>query len=152
MIEIIEYSDQHTSIFKTLNLEWLDKYHLTEPHDLLYLDHPREEIIEKNGFIYLAKEGDDMVGTAALLYEGGDVYELAKMSVTATAQGKGISKLLIEKCIGKAKEVNAVKVILYSNSQLKAALSLYEKYGFRYLPSDDSPYDTADIKMELTFK
>jgi putative acetyltransferase len=151
MIEIIDYNDEYAAIFKTLNLEWLDKYNLTEEHDLLFLNHPREEILEKNGFIYLAKDENDIVGTAALLYEGDDVYELAKMSVTVAAQGKGISKLLIEKCIATAKNVNARKVILYSNSQLKAALALYEKYGFKYLPAEDSPYDTADIKMELAF-
>ena len=32
-IEIIDYDEKYHSEFKTLNLEWLDKYNLTESHD-----------------------------------------------------------------------------------------------------------------------
>jgi putative acetyltransferase len=149
MIEIIEYADVYAADFKRLNLEWLDKYHLTEEHDLFYLNNPREQILNKGGAIYLAREGHAIAGTAALIYEGHGVYELAKMAVTAAFQGRGISKLLLETCIAKAKALNAQKIILFSNSQLQAALKLYEKYGFVHLPPGNTPYETADVKMEL---
>ncbi len=77
------------------------------------------------------------------------MYELAKMAVTASFQGKGISKLLIEKCLEPAKKFNAKKIMLYSNSQLTAAIALYAKYGFKHIDASDSPFVTADIKMEL---
>jgi putative acetyltransferase len=149
MIEIIEYEDAYAAAFKALNLEWLDRYALTEAQDLLYLNNPREQILDKGGAIYLAKAADEIVGTAALIDEGHGMYELAKMSVMAAFQGRGISKLLLEKCIDKAKTLQAKKIILFSNSQLKAALALYQKYGFVHLPPGDTPYETADIKMEL---
>jgi putative acetyltransferase len=79
------------------------------------------------------------------------VYELAKMSVTKKWQGKGISKLLLETCLDKAKELGAVKLSLFSNHQLHTALRLYEKYGFRNIELIDSPFETADVKMELVF-
>jgi len=75
---------------------------------------------------------------------------LAKMSVTTAFQGKGISKMLIEKCLNTAKELKATKLILFSNSQLTTAISLYEKYGFKHIAATDSPFLTADIKMELS--
>ena len=65
--------------------------------------------------------------------EGHDVYELAKMSVTESWQGKGISKLLLESCLQKAEELGALRIELFSNHQLKNALKLYEKYGFGYI-------------------
>ena len=44
----------------------------------------------------------------------------------------------------------AAKLILFSNSQLTTAISLYEKYGFKHIAATDSPFLTADIKMELS--
>ena len=148
-IEIIEYADHYQPAFKDLNIEWLDKYNLTESHDLMVLDDPRSTILERGGYIWLAKDSDKIVGSAALIKEQEGEYELAKMSVASDYRGRGISKLLIETCISKAKELKAKKLLLFSNHQLKTALKLYEKYGFYYVAVEDSPFETADIKMEL---
>jgi N-acetylglutamate synthase-like GNAT family acetyltransferase len=150
MIELIPYADEYASVFKLLNLEWLDKYNLTESHDLLILNDPRGTILDNGGAIFLAKSGDEIVGSAAIINEGEGIYELAKMAVTTAFQGKGISKLLLKKCIEAAKERNATKLILYSNSQLQTAISLYKKYGFKHVDVTDAPFLTADIKMELS--
>ena len=148
-IEIVEYRDEYFSQFRNLNLEWLDGYHLTESHDLMVLDDPRGTIIERGGAIFLARAGDEIVGSAALMKEHEGIYEFAKFAVTKNWQGKGISKLLIEKCLSKAKEINAKKISLFSNHQLTTAIKLYEKYGFKHIPVTDSPFSTADVKMEL---
>lgn len=148
-IELILYEDQYAADFKNLNLEWLDKYNLTESHDLEVLDDPKGTILNNGGIIYLAKAGDEIVGSAALMKEPDDVYELAKMAVTPAWRGKGISRLLIEKCLDTARSWKAKKILLYSNSQLQTALKLYEKYGFRHVPVVNAPFLTADVKMEL---
>ena len=150
MIEIIPYSDEYAAVFKVLNLEWLDKYNLTESHDLLILNDPRGTIIDNGGVIFLAKSGDEIVGSAAIINEDHGIFELAKMTVATAFQGKGISKLLLEKCLEAAKERNAKKLILFSNSQLQTAISLYKKYGFKHVDITDAPFLTADIKMELS--
>jgi len=149
MIEIIDYIHEFAADFKRLNLEWLEKYHLTESHDLEIINDPQGAILETGGCIFLARAGDEIVGTAALIYEGNGVYELAKMGVTSSYQGKGISRMLIEKCLEAAKEFHAKKIILFSNSQLTIAIALYKKYGFRHIDASDSPFATADVKMEL---
>jgi len=151
MVEIIEYSEEHHEDFRKLNLEWLEKYNLVESHDLMVLNDPVGTILNKGGFIWLAKEGNEIIGSAALMKEDEHVYELAKMSVTKKWQGKGISKLLLETCLNKAKELGAVKLSLFSNHQLHTALKLYEKYGFRNIELKDCPFETADVKMELVF-
>lgn len=149
--KIIDYEDRYQPVFKALNLEWLDRYHLTEPRDLEVLNDPRKTILDHGGYICLAICGSEIVGSAALMLEHGGIYELAKMSVAEAHRQQGLSKLLLERCLEQAKALGATKVILFSNHQLKAALGLYEKYGFRYLPVEDSPFLTADIKMELVF-
>ncbi|HEY6502366.1 MAG TPA: GNAT family N-acetyltransferase [Chitinophagaceae bacterium] len=148
-IKIVQYESRHQSSFKELNLEWLDHYHLTESHDLMILDDPEGAILQRGGFIWMAEAEGKAVGSAALIKEGEGEYELAKMAVTAAYRGKGISKLLIEKCLGKAKEIGAKKLSLFSNHQLQTALALYEKYGFRHTEVHNSPFETADVRMEL---
>lgn len=148
MTEIIEYSSNYHTQFYNLNIEWLQAFNLLESHDFEVLNNPQQTIIDNGGFIWLAKHGDDIVGTAALINEGHGIFELAKMSVATAFRGKGISKLLMNTCITKAKEINAVKLLLFSNHQLQAALKLYESYGFTYVAVKDSPFVTADIKME----
>ena len=150
-IDIIEYDEKYHSVFKDLNLEWLDKYNLTESHDLMVLDDPKGTILDRGGFIWLAKAGEEIVGSAALMNEGHGIFELAKMCVSKAWQGKGISKILIETCLEKAKEIGVKKLTLFSNHQLQTALRLYEKYDFRYVELKDSPFATADVKMELEF-
>ena len=150
MIEIIDYIDKYARDFKYLNLEWLDKYNLTESHDLAIINDPKRTILDKGGFIYLAKDANQIIGTAGLANQGHSVFELVKMAVAPAFRGKGIGKMLIEKCLTKAKELKASKVFLYSNSQLTTAIALYKNYGFLHVDASDSPLLTADIKMELS--
>ena len=149
MVTIIDYEDIYEEDFRQLNFEWLNKYGLAETHDLLVLKDPRGTIIDRGGFIYLAKSDGQIVGTAGLAKEHDGEFELIKMGVAPDHRRKGISKMLIEKCIEKAKEIGAKKLMLYSNSQLQPAISLYSKYGFHHVPATGSPFVTADVKMEL---
>ncbi len=149
MVSIIEYENKYQPDFYRLNIAWLDKYNLTESHDLEILNDPEGTIIKNGGFIWLAKAGDTIAGSAAIIKEADDTYEVAKMAVDDAFQGKGISKLLIEECINKAKAIGAKKLELFSNHQLTTALGLYEKYGFRHVQVTNSPFETADVKMEM---
>ncbi len=125
MIEIILYSNEYHADFKRLNLEWLDKYNLTESHDLEILDDPQGTVIGRGGCIFLAKEGDAVIGTAGLWKENEEEYELVKMAVDPAFRGKGISKNFLDRCLEEARQRKANKVFLYSNSQLTTALALY---------------------------
>ncbi|MEO7924481.1 MAG: GNAT family N-acetyltransferase [Chitinophagaceae bacterium] len=151
MISLIDYCDQYQPDFKRLNLEWLEKYNLTETHDLEILDDPQGTVLDRGGRIFLAMDGDKVIGTAGLWKENEKEYELVKMAVDPPYRGQGISKFLLERCLEEAKKLKAGSVFLYSNSQLKTALALYEKYGFRHVKLVDSPFLTADVKMELVF-
>jgi putative acetyltransferase len=149
MVTIALFEEKYAAAFKALNMVWLEQYNLTEEADLQMLNHPQEVIIDKGGIIFLALLNDEVVGTAALIKEHNGVYELAKMSVAPLHQGKGISRQLLQACLQQAKQWQATEVQLYSNSQLKAALGLYESMGFTYMPLENSPFVTADIKMQL---
>ena len=148
-IEIIDYDEKYQPDFKKMNLDYLDKYNLTESHDLEILDNPEETVLDNDGYIWLAKTGEEIVGTVGIIDEGGGNFELIKMCVAENWRGQGISKLLIETCLRKVKELGGKKIILFSNHQLQTALKLYEKYGFKHVEVKDAPFLTADVKMEL---
>jgi len=149
MIEIIPYENKYQPDFYRLNEAWLDKYDLKESHDLEILNDPEGTITNAGGFIWLAKINDSIVGSAALIKESDTVYELAKMAVDDDYKRRGISNLLIETCINKAKEIGADKLELFSNHQLTTALALYKKYGFEDIEVTNSPFETADVKMAM---
>ena len=150
MIQIITYSRKYQPDFKRLNLEWLDKYNLAESHDLEILNNPEETVIDTGGCIFLAMDGEQVIGSAGLWKENEVEYELVKMSVDPTYRGQGISKILLDRCLAEAEKRKAQKIFLFSNSQLKTALKLYEKYGFQYVDVTGTNLVTADVKMELS--
>jgi len=150
MIKLIPYESRYQADFKRLNLEWLDKYNLTESHDLEILDDPEGTVINRGGSIFLAMDGEEVIGTAGIWKENDEEYELVKMFVSPGYRGKGISKILLDRCLLEAKNKKARKLFLFSNSQLKTALRLYEQYGFKQVDVTNAPFVTADVKMELT--
>ena len=150
-IEIIVYDGKYHADFKRLNLDYLDKYNLTESHDMIILDNPEEVVLGSGGFLWLAKAGEEIVGTVGILNEGHGNFELIKMCVAESWRGRGISKLLLETCLQKVKELGGEKLFLFSNHQLQTALKLYTKYGFKNVEVTGSPFVTADVKMELEF-
>jgi N-acetylglutamate synthase-like GNAT family acetyltransferase len=149
MAVIIDYEDKYIKDFQRLNLEWLEKFNLTESHDLEILNHPRENVIDRGGFLFLLLQDNIVIGTAGLFKINDTEYELIKMSVATEHRGKKFGDMLLEKCISKAKELKASKMILFSNSNLQTAIHLYEKFGFKHVEITDAPFETADIKMEL---
>lgn len=147
-VKIINYSEDLKEFVKTLNVEWLQKYFRVEPLDEIQLSNPKEEIIDKGGFIYYASYNSEIVGTVSLLRITDTEFELGKMAVTERAQGLGAGKLLMDHCISEAKRLGIKKLLLFSNRSLGPAIHLYKKYGFNEVEMEADHYERADIKME----
>jgi ribosomal protein S18 acetylase RimI-like enzyme len=148
-LTIVDYDDKLAASFRDLNLHWLNKYFVVEPIDREMLSHPQKFIIDKGGHIFFAKVNGEIAGTFALMKTGEFEYELSKMAVDEKFQGKKIGNQLLEFCINRSKMLGARKLILYSNTILKPAIHLYEKYGFKEVPVGNSEYKRSNIKMEL---
>lgn len=151
-VEIIEYDDKHAKVFADLNYEWIAHFFKIEAIDRKYLDHPREMILDKGGFIHLAKYQDKIVGTICLVKMENNIYELAKMSVSPNLRGLKIGHKLMDACLEKAKDLKAHMILILSNRKLTNAIYLYKKYGFIDVGSEDDDYDRCDIRMELLLK
>ncbi len=150
MITIIPFEEKYAADFRRLNIEWLQEYFQVEPYDEYQLTHPFREIIDKGGYIFLAKEDEQIVGTVALMKETDVSFELTKMSVTKNSQGKGISKSLMDACVQLAEDKKWDRLFLYSNTKLVPAIQLYRRYGFKEIELEaHSHYSRTNIKMEL---
>lgn len=149
-MNIISFEPQYAEDFKNLNIAWLKKYFWVEPHDEEVLGKPEKYIIKSGGDIFLVKEGDDIIGTVALMKIEDGIFELTKMAVTPAAQGKSIGQKLMVHTLEYAKKQGWKKLIIYSNRKLENAIHIYRKYGFKEIPiEENNPYARGDIKMEL---
>ncbi|MEE9363006.1 MAG: GNAT family N-acetyltransferase [Cellulophaga sp.] len=150
-VEVIAFESRYAKDFASLNIEWLEKYFVVEPHDAELLQKCEETIIAKGGYIFFARIGNAIVGTFSLIKVADGVYELGKMAVSPKFQGRKIGQVLMEFCIAYAKEQGWRKILLYSNRILKNAIHIYEKYGFKEVHlEEDSPYQRSNIKMKLS--
>lgn len=65
--------------------------------------------------------------------ENKGVCEIQKMYFSESLRGNGLGKLIFEKCIDAAKDLGYKKCYIESATQLKAAIHIYESFGFKHL-------------------
>jgi len=147
-IELVDFSVRYGDAFKRLNVEWLEKYFRVEPIDHVVLSDPQITIIDPGGAILYAVVDGAAVGTVALKHDGAGVFEMTKMAVTASQQGMGLGRQLLDAAVARFEELEGKKLYLESHSSLLPALALYESAGFRHeAPPNPSDYERADVYM-----
>ena len=99
-------------------------------------DHLFEVFQQPSSFYFIATIDGEMFGGGGIYPTEGlpvNTCELVKMYLLPAARGKGIGKMIIENCLEKAKAVGFEKVYLETMPELEQAISVYEKFGFKYL-------------------
>jgi putative acetyltransferase len=78
-----------------------------------------------------------------------DTCELQKMYFHPDARGKGYGKNMFDKCMEAAKAYGFKHCYLESASQLKSAIQLYEKNGFKHLdkPQGNTGHTICGVYM-----
>jgi len=148
-ITILNYTPEHQPYFEQFNRNWIEKYFWLEDIDRYVLQNPQEAILDKGGCILMASFEGKIAGTVALKKINDQVYEFTKMAVDDAFRRRGIAEALSYAALEKAKSLGARKVILYSQTGLVPAITLYKKLGFREVPLEKGIYARSDIKMEF---
>lgn len=148
-IEIVAYRPEHQPYFEAFNRAWIEKYFWMEPVDTYVLQHPEEAIVNKGGAVLMAYCNSVVAGTVALKKVNDKVYEFTKMAVAEEYRRRGIAEALSYAALDKAKALGAEKVILYSQTALVPAITMYRKLGFVEVAMDTDLYKRSDIKMEI---
>jgi putative acetyltransferase len=111
------------------------------------------ELFRKELSVYFIAETDGKI------VGGGGIYptiglpektcELVKMYLLPEARGKGLGRLIIEKCLQTAKEFGFEQIYIESMPELNLALKVYERFGFKYLsaPLGDSGHFGCELWM-----
>jgi ribosomal protein S18 acetylase RimI-like enzyme len=149
-IRVEPFRDDLAPHFEKLNLEWIERHFRVEKRDREVLGNPRVEIIDRGGEVFFLVDGDEVVGTCAMIPHGEGVYELSKMAVDAASRGRGLGDRLMEAAIAWARVREARRIFLESNTVLVPAIELYRKHGFRTTrlgPGDE--YERSNIEMTL---
>jgi DNA-binding MarR family transcriptional regulator/GNAT superfamily N-acetyltransferase len=152
-VEVIEYTPEWREAFEKLNCEWLTRYFEVEPEDRRLLMDPEREILGKGGTVLFARLGGTVVGTIAVMNHGGGVFELTKMAVTESAQGRQVGKRLAHAGIDRARDAGGRIAALRTDPRLQAAVQLYRSLGFE-LARDDllEPDGTKRSERGFTMK
>lgn len=150
-IELLDYSEALKPYIRSLNYEWLEKYFKVEQGDAKSLSNPKQEILDKGGFVWFVRFREQIVGTVSLLKKADGDFELGKMAVSENFHGFGIGNMLIKHCFNKANELGIPKLVLYSNTKLAPAIHLYRKFGFVETELEPGLYERANIKMVKFF-
>jgi len=112
------------------------------------------ELFQKPRSVYYVTETDDgkIVGGGGIFPTEGlpkDTCELVKMYLLPGERGKGLGGLVIEKCLQTAKDLGFAQIYIESMPELKQALKVYERFGFKYLsaPLGNSGHFGCDLWM-----
>jgi len=146
--QVIEFSPELACDFARLNRAWIEKYFAMEDSDRKVFAAP-EQIVKKGGTIFFVRLGKKIVATCALIKVDATTYELAKMAVDEAYQGMGIGQLLLKNCLDRAARCKATSLTLETNTRLKAAVTMYRKFGFEPVDNAVSPYKRVDLIMKL---
>jgi N-acetylglutamate synthase-like GNAT family acetyltransferase len=149
---IREFQTGDESAFRKLNEEWIARYFGMEQKDEAILGDPKSAILDSGGRIFLAILDGEPVGCCALIHMSANEFEVAKMGVTASCQGRGVGRQLLEAVVEAARNSGVRRLYLETNDQLTTAIRLYESAGFQHVPAErivPSPYARANVRMEL---
>jgi len=137
--------------FESLNREWIERYFVIEAADEEILTRP-EGIIADGGVVLFACEGQDVIGTGALIRLDETTAEIAKMAVRPGQRGNGVGGRLLRALLDAARDRGFRQLRIETSSRLPAANALYQKYGFTRDAAATSQHDFARADVFYTLQ
>ena len=147
-MELIEYNPKYKEDFIQFNKDWIvDNFGFLEDEDVKTFDQIDEELAN-GAMIYFAIEDDVALACCmARPMENGN-WEICKLASNKNRPHKGCGSAVFEAAVQWAIDHGAKRLFILSNSRLKAAIHIYEKFHFREIKLDDYEYARGDIAFE----
>ncbi|NPD47293.1 GNAT family N-acetyltransferase [Lentimicrobium sp. S6] len=151
-IDHIEYEKKYLKSFQQLNEEWLNSYLELTEHDIQVLSDPINEIINKEGKIFLLKIKEEVIGTYVLQKVNNKACELQKFTIKEKYRGQKLGKMMLDKAIENALKQKYSAILLFTTTELAEATNLYKNKGFEVITNHPELIDKTgrqSICMQL---
>jgi putative acetyltransferase len=134
----------------------LKEFHADKPGTVYFddsTDHLFELFRSTPGSLYLIAENDQTIIGGAGIFPTDNLpdgtCELVKLYLSRESRGSGTGSKLMDACFDGARKAGYRKIYLETMPELKKAVSIYERAGFKYLsaPLGNSGHDGCDIWM-----
>lgn len=147
-MKIIPFEERYRQDFIDFNTDWIvSNFGFLEEHDKETFDNIDKEL-QRGAMIFFAIENDTALAACMAMPMEGTTWELCKLGSNKHFPHKGAGSAVFRACMDWALEHGAQRLFIMSNSRLKPALHIYEKFGFQEIALDDYEYVRGDIAFE----
>lgn len=147
-MKVIEYDPAYKDSFIRFNTDWIiDNFGCLEKEDIETFDKIDEELAE-GAMIYFAVEGDAPLATCMAKPMEDGTWEICKLGSDKHRDHAGCGSRVFGAAVQWAIDHGAKRLFILSNSKLKPAIHIYEKFGFREIKLVDYGYTRGDIAFE----
>lgn len=147
---VIPFNERYRQDFIDFNTDWIvSNFGFLEEHDKITFEKIDEEM-EAGAMIFFAVENDVALATCMAMPMEGTTWEICKLGSNKKISHKGAGSAVFEEAMKWALNHGAERLFIISNSQLKPALHIYKKYGFKEIKLEDYEYIRGDIAFEYT--
>lgn len=145
---IIPYDPNYKDKFIEYNKDWIvDHFGTLEREDEETFGNIDKDI-ENGAMIYFAIENDEVLAVCMTKPVQNGTWEICKLASNKHRSHKGCGSAVFEASMKWAEQHGAKRLFILSNSSLKAAVHIYEKFGFREIKLDDYGYIRGNIAFE----
>lgn len=143
---ILPFQPSHVDGFRSLVCETLREFGFEPDPDL---DSDLDDPAATYSALWIALDGDAVVGSVALRDLGDGAVELKRMYLRSDQRGRGLGKQLLELALDWAR-ANKMRVVrLDTSERMVAAQRLYEANGFERVPGDAPRQGQCRLLYEL---
>lgn len=149
-VRLVEFDDRLATDFAAISREWIEEMFTLEKKDIEVTGDPRKHILAPGGdILFVEADGLGIIGTCALMPVEGNVFELTKMGVRASARGLKAGEFLLARTLERARQMPIEELFLLTNSKCEAAIHLYEKAGFVHDPQIMARYGKSYARCDV---
>jgi GNAT superfamily N-acetyltransferase len=147
-MEVVQYSPKYKQDFIQFNTDWIvENFGFLEKEDFEIFGNV-EAYLAKGAMIFVAQENEMALATCMTMPLENGTWEIGKLASNKQLAHKGAGSAVFQAAMDWAIGHGATRLFLISNSKLKPAIHIYEKFGFHEIKMQDYEYLRGDIAFE----
>lgn len=151
-MKIIPFAEKYRQDFIDINTDWIvSNFGALEEHDVESFQSIDEQL-QTGAMIFFAVENDTVLATCMAAPQEGTTWEICKLGANRDVPHKGAGSAVFEASMKWAFSHGAERLFIITNTKLKIALHIYEKYGFKEIKLEDYGYSRGNIALEYRKK